>query len=478
MPVALVVIVGAGPAAAQTTPAAAPSATPLTWSVRNTTRVESWRYFQPNPGGGNPDSTFVGNRLTLTVRARRQWFEGTAALQYVQFGGLPTGASGPGALGTGALYYGLAGRRDSRQLYVRTLSLTGTHAASGLRLQAGRFGLTAGGESPSGDAAIETVKRQRVDARLLGEFEWSLYQRAFDGARLDLDRSRWHASAAMVRPTQGGFEDEAGAPMRGVRVVTASLTAKPGLLFGRTDVQAFVYHYNDARAVRARPDNSGLTAPRIDVSITTLGATLTGAYPAGPGRIDTLLWAVRQTGNWYGQDHDASAVAVEAGYQWPTAPWRPWLRVGLFRGSGDTDPGDSTHGTFFQMLPTGRKYAFSVVYNLMNLTDRFVQLQTRPHQKLSARLDLHRLRLTSAADLWYAGSGATTAVGSGFGYVGRRANNSRDLGWIVEGSADWTVSRRVSLNGYLGRMSGGEVVARLFRGTSLTYGYLESIISF
>lgn len=469
------------PTLAWAQPAAAPPAprsTTVTFSVRNTTRVESWRFFTPRPGGGNPDSTFAANRLWLGAQIKHRRLDAGVALQYVQFGGLPTHASGPGPLGTGALYYDLAGRRDSRQVYLKTLYLAGTHAASGLRVQAGRFGFTSGAESPSGDAAIELVKRQRVDARLIGEFEWSLYQRAFDGARADIDKARWHVSALVARPTQGGFEDEAGDVMTGVRVAALSVTAKPGALAARTDVQGFVYHYNDDRAVRARPDNTFRAASAVDVSITSVGGTIVGAYPAGRGRVDAVIWAVAQTGDWYGQSHRAWALAVEAGHQWIGAPWRPWLRAGVFGSTGDDSPGDDRHGTFFQMLPTGRKYAFSTAYNLMNLTDVFAQVQARPRPSWGLRLDVHRLRLTEANDLWYGGSGATSRAGTGFGFAGRRANGSTDLGWVAEGAFDWTISRRLSVNGYLGRMSGGAVVGRLFQGTRLTFGYLESLVTF
>ncbi len=464
--------------AAQATVAPQPAASDVVWHVRNTTRAESWRFFQPRLGGGNPDSTFVANRLLVGASVRRQRVEFGASLQYVQFGGLPEHASGPGPLGTGALYYSAAGRSDSRQVYLKSLHLTLTHAPAGLRIQVGRFGFTAGGESPSGDAKIELVKRQRVDARLLGEFEWSLYQRAFDGARADVDRKTWHASGALLRPTRGGFEENAGAPLSDVLVAAASVGLKPGAVIRRTDFQVFGYRYADERAVSARPDNTGRGASGVDVHITSLGATMVGAYPVRNGQIDTLVWAVWQDGDWYGQDHSASAVAAEAGYQWTGVFAKPWIRAGVFRSSGDRDSADAVHGTFFQMLPTGRKYSFSTAYNLMNSTDAFVQLQARPHARLGARLDLHGLRLTRSTDLWYGGSGATDSSGNVFGFAGRPANGTRDLGWVLEGSADWTVSPRLSMNAYLGRMSGGDVVGRLFQGRRLVFGYLEASISY
>jgi hypothetical protein len=63
---------------------------------------------------------------------------------------------------------------------------------------------------PSGEPAIERIKRLRLDARIVDDFDWSIYERAFDGARLDVRRRGWRMTALAVRPTQGGFEDAAG----------------------------------------------------------------------------------------------------------------------------------------------------------------------------------------------------------------------------------------------------------------------------
>ena len=130
------------------------------------------------------------------------------------------------------------------------------------------------------------------------------------------------------------------------------------------------------------------------------------------------------------------------------------------------------------MLPTARKYSLSTTYNLMNLTELFGQALLRPRTSVGLRLDVHRLRLTNAADLWYSGSGATQSSGTIFGFAGRRSNGSTGLGTMMEGAADWTVSPHFSVNGYLGRMWGGEVVGGTFAGTRLVFGYVETVISF
>src|SRR2546423_5843235 len=70
-----------------------------------------------------------------------------------------------------------------------------------------------GGEAASGNAKIEAVKLQHVAARVIGEFGWSIYQRAYDGVRVDTALRRWTATAFALHPTQGGFEDAAGLMM-------------------------------------------------------------------------------------------------------------------------------------------------------------------------------------------------------------------------------------------------------------------------
>ena len=95
------------------------------------------------------------------------------------------------------------------------------------------------------------------------------------------------------------------------------------------------------------------------------------------------------------------------------------------------------------MLPTVRRFSQTTVYSTMNLNDLFVSMQARPRTSLGLRLDVHRLDLASAADLWYAGSGATLGSGNTFGYAGRRSNGSTRLGTSVEASADYAVTPRV-----------------------------------
>lgn len=480
---ALAVLLSPLAAAAQPAAPAAASGAPASsihWLVRDTTRVEFWRYFEPRPGGGDPDYQFIANRLFADVEFRGRAADVTAALQYVQFGGLPTNAAGPGALGTGPQYYEQSGRdSNSGHAYVRLANAKFKTLWPGGTVQVGRFAYASGAESPSGDAKIEAVKRSRLDTRLIGEFEWSLYQRTFDGVRVDQDRPAWHASGAWYIPTQGGFEDSAGASLRRVKVAAATFSVKPSASFKHSDWQGFVYRYDDDRAVTARPDNTLETVAAADVHITSVGTSLVGAYRVGAGgRVDALGWFVRQFGTWYGQDQSSGAVAAEVGYQRPATAWKPWLRAGWFSSTGDTDASDNRHETFFQMVPTARRYSLSTIYNLMNLTEVFGQAILRPRADIGVRLDFHHLLLTEPTDLWYAGSGATQAAGSTFGFAGRRSSGSTALGNIGEGQIDWTVTPHFTVTGYAGRMAGGAVVSGTFADRFLTFSYLETVIAF
>jgi hypothetical protein len=447
--------------------------------VTNVTRVEGWSYFEPRPEGGDPDSAFIGNRLRFGIRHVSPKLELLGAGQYVQFGGLPTNAAGPGPYGTGALYFAHSNDTSSNQVYLRYLTVSIKELIPGLRIDVGRMGYTGGMETPSGNDRIETLKNLRVAARLIGEFEWSMYQRGYDGLRLGYTREHWHASASAYHPTQGGFEDAAGVQINDIDVFTGSLTSKPGGVLPNTDTQLFVYRYNDRRKVRARVDNTGLPpAERVDIKINTVGLTLAGAYPGESGVFDALLWVVGQDGTWYGQTHRGFAVAAEGGYQWEEVAWQPWIRFGAFRSSGDTDPEDSRHETFFQILPTVRKYSLTTTYNLMNSTDLFLQAILQPRPPLNVRIDLHQVGLAEAADRWYFGSGATQQRGTIFGYGARASNGSTTLGTVIQGSASYAINQRWSVNGFFGLIKSGDVVAGSFDGDTLSYGYIENTFSF
>lgn len=438
-----------------------------------------WRFFEPRPGGGNNDYAFVANRLFAGVQQTARVYDLSAALQYVHFADLPADATGPGPLGTGAVYFAHAGRSDSHQVYLRYANVRLKRLLPRTTIQIGRMPYSSGGEAGSGNPKIEAVVLQRVAARLVGEFEWSIYQRAYDGVRLDTSHGRWSGTAFAFHPTQGGFEDAAGLMMPGVTVLGGAATVKSALLVPAVRYQAFTYRYRDTRKVTQRPDNTGRPAPVSDLGINTFGATIVAApAPRRGHQWDALVWGAIQTGAWYEQTHRAASVAAEAGHQWTTARWQPWLRGGYLYASGDHNPGDNRHGTFFEMLPTVRRYAQSALYSQMNNTDLFAQLMIKPHPKINVRIDSHRVGLASSSDGWYFGSGATQQHGSIFGFAMRPSFGATHLATIGEGSVDYAIAPHWSVNGYLAFARAGQVVAPAFAGRTLTFAYIENVLQF
>jgi hypothetical protein len=115
-------------------------------------------------------------------------------------------------------------------------------------------------------------------------------------------------------------------------------------------------YYDDWRPV-LKTDRA-LAARRADldnIRIFTFGGHHLSALATKAGTLDFLAWAVGQTGRWGRLDQRAYAVDFEAGWQPTILPkLKPWLRGGYTLGSGDGNPNDRTHGTFFQIQPTPR----------------------------------------------------------------------------------------------------------------------------
>src|SRR5262245_12726711 len=446
---------------------------------RDWSRVEMWRFFEPPAGGGNNDYAFFANRLFGGIQRTARAYDLAAALQYVQFGGLPSDAVGPGPLGTGAVYFAHAARSDSNQIYLRYANVRLKRLVPSTSIQIGRMPYSSGGEAVSGDPKIEAVKLQHVAARLIGEFEWSIYQRAYDGVRVDTTRPRWTVTAFAVHPTQGGFEDAAGLMMPDVTVLGGAATITSAASSPSLQYQAFAYRYRDTRKVTQRPDNTGRGAQAIDIGINTFGGSIIVAPSVARGRQwDGLAWIAAQAGSWYDLRQRAASVAIEGGHQWVMSRWQPWLRGGFLYASGDGNPSDDTHGTFFEMLPTVRRYAQTALYSQMNNTDLFAQLFARPRPRINVRLDLHRVGLASAQDAWYYGSGATQEHGNIFGFATRPSFGATHLATIGEGSVDYAIAPRWSVNGYVAVGRAGGVVKPAFAGRTLTFAYLENLLQF
>jgi hypothetical protein len=438
------------PSAAQTPDAADPVVTPI---MRNVTRVEGWSFFEPPEGGGDPTYAMLGNRATLGVRVDSRRLRIQGSLQYAQMVGLPPRSIGPGPLGPGPLFYISAQSSRAFQLYFKTLSLRLKDVVPRLSVEFGRM-------------TYESGERTPFAGRLIGNAEWSVFERAFDGARIDYEGRAWRVHGSFVMPTQGAYEESASPTIGRVQLATASAS--------RGGFELFAHNYRDRRAIPARPDNTGAGAPRIDIRLQTLGSSFTRTV-AG---LDVQLWGAWQRGDWYGDDHRAVSASAQAEYRWTDVRAQPSLTGGVLYGSGDDDPNDATHGTFFPMVPTTAPPVLAGTYALMNIRDVYIAGRATPHDKLTLSTRVHRLSLARRHDRWYSGTGATAFAGSYFGYSSRSSTLATSLGTFLEVSAESAVTTHWRIAATAGFIRGGDVVRRQFAGRSLAVFVLENIVSF
>ncbi len=443
----------------------AASAEPLKLAGSVRLRAENWSFFEA--AGYEDEYTFLG--VTLRASASQkvdEHFDWQVELAAPLLAGLPGRAAAPapfGQLGLGASYFAGSGGDENvasifpKQAFVRYKR--GSHS-----FRAGRFELAEGGEVVPKNPMLAALKSARVAQRLIGPFGFTHVGRSVDGFQYVNSTASRNLSAAVFRPTAGAFDIDGLDGLDEVRLAYGAATwSRPD-----ADQRVFAIAYRDDRNV-VKTDNrpgSVRTADRDRIDLLTIG----GHHLAAFGRFDVLVWGALQSGDWGRLDHQAVALDVEGGWHFGGAR-KPVVRVGLFRSSGDGDPADGDHETFFQLLPTPRAYARFPFYNAMNSTDAFAQFSIKPSARMTVSTELHVLALTEKTDLWYAGGGAFEP--ETFGFAGRPSNGHRDLARVVDVSAEYTFSPKTSIGLYAAQANGGDVVEAIFDGSTARYVYFE-----
>jgi hypothetical protein len=450
---------------------------PVTFSGSLRVRVEDWDWFETPAADG--DYTFGAAQLKLSVGQQKEKFDWQIEGEFPWLINLPKNAVAPapqGQLGLGAAYFAASGTRDAsavlKQAFVRVKGLGGDKASS---LRVGRFEFAEGSEITPKDATLATLKRDHIAHRLLGPFSFSHVGRSFDGIQYVRNTGESNITFVGARATEGVFQLNANREMDIDFYYGAYTKPLPGKS-AQSEVRAFALHYHDGRNA-LKTDNRAAVARAADgenIRVTTVGGHYIGAIKAGSGTVDLLAWGVGQFGSWGRLDHRAGAIATEGGYKFGVKT-SPWVRAGYFRSTGDGDPTDGDHTTFFQVLPTPRIYARFPFFNLMNNEDIFVQLRLKPHPRVSLRGDVHHLRLSNTRDLWYIGGGAFQD--QTFGYTGRPSGGRKGLGTLFDLSADFTVTETTVLSLYASGVRGGGVQRFIYPAggnpTSARFIYFE-----
>ena len=429
-------------------------------------RVENYGWFETP--GFEDDYTFGAAVLRLSLGQQKERYDWQVEGEFPVLFNLPERAVAPapqGQLGLGGSYFAASGRQDAsallKQAYVRVKGVFGDRASS---LRAGRFEFVDGLETTPADATLAALKRDHIAHRLIGHFGFSHVGRSFDAVQFVRNTKSGNFTFVGGRPTEGVFQ------LRGLKELDVDFWygayTKP--LPGKRSASEFrllALHYHDGRGA-LKTDNRTLALRRADaenIRLTTIGGNYLAAVKTTRGTVDLLVWGAGQFGRWGNLDHRAGAIVFEGGFQ-PGgefgAKLKPWLRAGYSRRTGDGDPADARHETFFQVLPTPRIYARFPFYNMMNNVDVYAQLKLNPHARLALRADVHHLKLSNRRDLWYTGGGAFQE--GTFGYVGRPGGGRRGMGTLFDLSADLNVTPTTTLSFYGAGVRGGGVQSAIY----------------
>ena len=451
-------------------------------------RWELWNWFEPH-GTQNNDYDFIGTTARLGVQWRDDAFDVVVEGQNAALIGLPTTGIAPppeGNLGLGATYFQLNRTRNDASVFLKQGYLTLKRVGiTGLTIKGGRFEFSEGNEVLTGNPTLDWLKNFRVSQRLSGTAGFTEIGRAFDGAVVAFTSAPYNVTLMASHPTQGVFDLNAMKEIDDTDVAYAAFNLTTPSWLSDADARLFYIYYDDRRR-QVKADNRPLTVRQgsdrhHDVLVHTEGAHFIYALPTIYGPIDVLLWGVIQQGDWGLLDHSAWSWDWEVGWQPKDTPGKPWLRLGYSRSSGDDNPNDSDHGTFFEVLMSQRLYAYSVFYNLMNSDDIFAEIILRPINGLLSRTAWHTLRADQSQDLWYAGSGATLGASNrpeGFGFAGRPLNGQRELFTLAETTLSYDWNRHLNTNLYYTHVFGGAVIDRIYAGTGADFGYLETTVRF
>jgi Alginate export len=437
---------------------------PFEISINWRTRSEGWNWFEGKTG--NSDYGLWDSLLRVGIGQTRERFDWLVEVEQPSILGLPNDAvvaAPQGQLGLGGTYYASNNNHTNNASGFLKQGFVNFKRIGPAGLKLGRFEFFDGMEVKPKDPLLATVIQTRIAHRLISNFAFAAVQRTFDGVQLSLNSGKNNFTFFGARPTAGVFQVN-GMDELDVDTYYGAYTRSVGTKHGSGELRVFGLGYIDHRTLVLKTDNRPQPIRALDhgkIEIATYGADYAHVInTTNSGKFDFLAWGAVQTGAWGNQTQRASAFVGEAGWQPPLKVLKPWVSAGYSYGSGDGNPNDSTHGTFFQVLTTPRQYARFPFYNMMNNEDFYGTLNLRPASKLALRSEGHAMRLASASDLWYLGGGAFQP--KTFGFTGRPANGSRGLANVWDLSADYQVTRSFSTTLYYGHAWGKSVIAKIY----------------
>jgi hypothetical protein len=449
----------------------------VNWRVR----MEAWDFFQP-PTGQNAYA-FEHSLLKIGIGQKREAFEWLLEGAADAIFDLPPSAVQPGRLGQlglGGTYYAANGNvRNTASGFLKQAYVGFKLPAKG-KVRLGRFAFLDGAEIHPKDKTLATLINTRIAQRLIGDFGFSAVQRSFDGMQLGFEAGNSNLIFFGARPTQGVFQIR-GMDELDINLFYGAFNVPITTKNNAGELRVFAIGYMDDRAGVLKTDNRPVavrTADTNQIRIGTYGADYVHVvHTDHEGQFDFLGWGAFQNGGWGVQTQKAEAFVGELGWQPPIREINPWFSAGYSYGSGDSNPNDNIHGTFFQIMPTPRPFDRFPFYNMMNNEDFYGSAAFRLPHVLAVRSELHALRLANAQDLWYGGGGAFQP--KTFGYTGRASGGARSLANVWDVSLDVPLRYGFSVTTYYAHAWGKSVIANIYpAGANAQFGYVETNFRF
>ena len=454
---------------------------PLDFTVNWRFRTEAWDFFDPSKGQNAYD--FDHSLLKIGIGQKFEAFEWLVEGAADAIFDLPPSsvqAAPLGQLGLGGAYFAAnGGTRNTASGFLKQAYVGFKLPAKG-NVRLGRFTFLDGAEIHPKDKTLATLISTRIAQRLIGDFGFSAVQRSFDGMQLGFDAGNSNFTFFGARPTEGVYQ------MRGMDELDINLFYGAFNLPFTTknnagELRVFAIGYMDDRAGVLKTDNrstSVRTADKGQIRIGTYGIDYVHVlHTDRAGQFDVLGLGAFQNGGWGVQTQQAEAAVGEIGWQPPVPVINPWFSAGYSYGSGDSNPNDNIHGTFFQIMPTPRPYDRIPFYNMMNNEDFYGSAALRLPRSFAVRSELHALRLANAKDVWYGGGGAFQS--NTFGYTSRPSGGARSLANVWDVSLDVPLKYGFSITTYYGYAWGKSVIANIFpTDKNAQFGYVETNFRF
>jgi hypothetical protein len=266
------------------------------------------------------------------------------------------------------------------------------------------------------------VGRQELvygDERLIGAFDWNNIGRVFDAAKLRYENQDLWVDAFVSRviiPDDNNFNvpndyDYFSGVYASSRTLVPWQETQLYFLARNTSAQS-----PNAIGENLPPFMRG-ASPR---DIYTIGARVK-SLPAKLKGWDYAAEFAGQFGDFQFSptspelNQRAFATHAAGGYTWTEAFGTPRLGLEYNFSSGDSNPNDSTHGTFDNLFPTNHKfYGYMDFFSWQNMHDLRLASSIKPGRNLSFTADFHAMWLANTSDYFYQVNGSPRTTG-GYG---------------------------------------------------------------